>query len=123
MARASINGRVLVVRFSAGERVFTLCGRVELPLEAVRRADSVPPMSGLRGIRRYGISVLGLLHIGRWGTGAGVRQLVAVRRGSPAVRLRVDPAATGVRFDEIVVSLPDVDRLVAAVTRGQAALR
>jgi hypothetical protein len=97
-------------------------GRADVPLAAIREAATVSPLSAVRGIRAHGITVLGLLQVGRWGVGAGVRQLVAVRRGRPAVRLVVDPAA-GFGFDELVVSLRDADGIVRAVTRGRQAHR
>ncbi|MGI5214665.1 hypothetical protein [Plantactinospora sp. CA-290183] len=122
MARASINNGILVVEFSTWERFFTLRRRVDIPVTAVREVATVAPLSGVRGIRRHGITVSGLLRAGHWGHGAGTRQLVAVRRSVPAARVLVDPAA-GLPFDEIVVSLPDADAVVGAVRRGQEAPR
>jgi hypothetical protein len=58
--------------------------------------------------------VTGFRKIGRWGIGVGLRQLVSVRRGQPALRLRLDRATTG--YDEVLVSLPDAAAVAARVT-------
>jgi hypothetical protein len=61
-----------------------------------------------------GFLVSGVVKVGRWGLGTGVRQLVAVRRDTPAVLVKVDQSVEG--FSELLVSTARADELVEALT-------
>jgi hypothetical protein len=114
MAEVEMQGGTVLVRFHGWERVFTGQARLEVPYPAVRGIDVVD--NGLRATRgaRAGLVVTGFRKIGRWGIGVGLRQLVSVRRGQSALRLRLDRVTTG--YDEVLVSLPDAAAVAARVT-------
>jgi hypothetical protein len=115
MARIDERGGAVVVRFSGWEPLFTGRAQLEIPRSALRGTEVVE--NGLRATRgaRVGLHVTGYRKIGRWGLGVGLRQLVSVRRGQPALRLHLDRPTTG--YDEVLVSLPDA-AAVAAGLRG-----
>jgi len=110
MARIEMRDDAMLVRFDRWEPLFTRRAQLEVPFAAIRAVDVVE--NGLRGTRggRVGLLVTGVRKIGRWGVGAGLRQLVSVRRG-PALRLRLDRAATG--YDEVLVSIADAAGVAA----------
>lgn len=107
----------LTVRFGRWEPLFTGRGRVDVPIGALREAECVEePRRATRG-GRSGLLVTGLVKIGRWGVGVGLRQLVSVRRGVPALRLVLDRNATG--YDEVLVSVPDAAGLAAGLSASR----
>jgi hypothetical protein len=109
---------VLVVVFGVAERAFTLRRAVRIPVETISEVQVVAPLSGTRGIRHFGVTVLGLLKVGRWGLGPGVRQLVAVRRGVPALRITLaQPARHG--FDELLISDPGAPEMEKALSSAR----
>jgi hypothetical protein len=112
MARVEERGSGVVVRFEGWEPLFTGRAQLEVPFGAIR--DVAVVENGLRATRggRAGLLVTGVRKIGRWGLGVGLRQLVSVRRGQPALHLRLDRGVTG--YDEVLVSLADA----AAVAAG-----
>lgn len=113
MAEIEVRSGAVSVRFPGWERLFAGRARLEVPFAAVRAVDVLD--NGLRATRggRVGLLVTGLRKIGRWGLGAGLRQLVSVRRGQPALRLRLDRATTG--YDEVLVSHPAAAALAARI--------
>lgn len=113
MARIEERSGAVVVRFEKWEPLFTRRTRLAVPSGAIRAVDVVE--NGLRATRgaRVGLLVTGLRKIGRWGLGVGLRQLVSVRRGQPALRLVLDREITG--YDEVLVSLPDAAAVAAAL--------
>ena len=117
MARIEERDTGVVVRFEGWEPLFTRRTQLEVPFGAIREAEVVE--NALRATRgaRVGLLVTGVRKIGRWGIGVGLRQLVSVRRGQPALRLRLDREATG--YDEVLVSLADA----ATVAEGLRSAR
>lgn len=106
MARTSVHNHVLIVEFSAWERLFTQRRRIVVPLTAARQVKAEPDaLAAIRGMRIAGVEVFGVLKAGYWGLGTNARQLVCVRRGHPAVRITLAPGFAP-RFDEILVSAP-----------------
>jgi hypothetical protein len=112
MARIEERSGAVVVRFEGWEPLFTGRRTLAVPFAAIRGVDVVD--NALRGTRgaRSGLLVTGFRKIGRWGIGVGLRQLVSVRRGEPALRLLMDREVTG--YDEALIGLPDA----AAVAAG-----
>ncbi|MCG5218377.1 hypothetical protein [Streptosporangium sp. KLBMP 9127] len=112
MAAVIIDRGMLVVRFEGWERLFARRGDVQVPMRAVREADLVErPLRAVRGARS-GISVSGVLKVGVWGLGVGIRQLVSARHDVPGLRVEVDRAVSGLPFDELIISTPDAAALV-----------
>ena len=84
-----------------------------VPLGAVSAVEVVPDaLAAVSGLRAPGLG-LPSRKVGTWRR-RGERSLVSVRRGQPALRLRLD----GQRVDTVLVGLPDP----AAVATELAAL-
>lgn len=123
MASVTVTDSALVVRFSAVEVPFVLRRRATVPLESVREATVLAnPLSATKGFR-VGTVVAGLVKIGMWGLGTGVRQIVSVRRGVAGLRIIVDRRASGLRFDEVLVSTPDARSLAEEIRRARRTAR
>lgn len=115
MATVTLGASELRVRFSWWERLALRRAGMAVPLGAVRAVECVgEPLSLTRG-GRFGVIVSGFVKIGVWGFGTGSRQLVSVRRGRPALRIRLDRAAAGGRFDELLLGVRDAERIVDAI--------
>ena len=123
MATAHVDDHAVTVTLSTVEKLF--CGgrtRLVVPLDEVRRAERVelPTRAAATGVARSGLVVTGILKLGRWGIGTRTSRFVSVRRWVPALRLVVDDGfRQQLGYHEILVSTPDVDRLVESL----AALR
>ena len=70
------------------------------------------PMPATRELRSPGSAVPGRVKAGVWRSPSG-REVVAVRRGRGAVRLRL----AGHRYDSVLVSADDADSLAAELDR------
>jgi hypothetical protein len=113
MATMKVNGNELRVEFAAWERLATWRGSLVVPLTAVRGVERIDQaLRRTRGGRR-GLLVSGVVKVGIWGLGAGVRQLVSVKRKVPALRITLDRTVTG--FDELLISTTDADRVAEAI--------
>ncbi|MET8910365.1 hypothetical protein [Micromonospora sp. NPDC004551] len=121
MASVTVTDELVDIRFTGWERIWTGRERLAVPVDGVRHAVLVAdPLRLARGGRR-GVVVSGYLKIGVWGLFGGPRQLVAARRGEPGLHLVLDQAATGGRFDEVVLSDPAAPRVADAIARAMAA--
>jgi hypothetical protein len=119
MATVRADGRTVTVELAPWERLF-VGGRERLavPLAAVVEADRVDLPTRRRATPggRSGLVVTGILKVGRWGVGTGVRQFVSVRRRTPALRLVLDDeGAAQLGYHEVLVSTPEVDDLLAVL--------
>ncbi|WP_209307517.1 hypothetical protein [Geodermatophilus sp. DF01-2] len=95
--------RTLTVSLSRGERVLGLLRDLEVPRSAVRSVEVLPDgLAATRGLRAPGLALPGRRKIGTW-RGRGEKTLVSVRRGRPAVRVRL----TGQRFDTLLLGVDD----------------
>ncbi|GLY78104.1 hypothetical protein [Actinoallomurus iriomotensis] len=120
MATVRITKGLITIEFGPWERFFAGRARHTVPLTAVRRAAATAhPLRVPRGTRR-GLTVSGITKVGVWGLVLGPQQLVAVNRRQPGLHLLLDRGSSGSEFDEVVVSVPDADRLVEDI-RGMAA--
>ncbi len=118
MARVDFDGRELRVRFSALERLATWRAEVRVPLTAVRAVEVLAaPLAHTRG-GRVGFLVSGVVKIGRWGLGTGVRQLVSVRRGTPGLLVKLDG-----EFGELLISTDRAEELAAVLASRSAGRR
>ena len=121
MATVDVVGRGLRVRFSWWERFAVMRGEVVVPLAAVRLIEHVErPLARTRG-GRAGFLVSGVMKVGVWGFGKGVRQLVSVRRTVPALRVTLDRPTSGLRFDELLISTTEAALLAKSITDRRAA--
>ncbi|WP_327092354.1 hypothetical protein OIE66_17415 [Nonomuraea sp. NBC_01738] len=120
MATVMITDGLITIEFGLWERLFLGRSRHTIPLYAVRQAVVTErPLRLARGARK-GLTVSGYTKIGIWGVLGGPRQLVAAYRNQPGAHLVLDRASSGGDFDEVLVSLPDPDRLVEAIRRVAA---
>jgi hypothetical protein len=112
MATLQLTPSTLAVRLTPGERIAGLLRDVEVPLAAVRSAEVVTePLTDLRGLRAPGLALPGIRKVGTWRR-PGERTLVCVRRGQPAVRVRLE----GQRYDTLLVGTEDAAAIVAALS-------
>ena len=112
MASIDIRDDSLVVGYETGpERWFAPKRGTVIPLEAVRDAEPVDRPLSLTVGARSGMHITGFTKIGTWGLARGRRQLVCAYRDRPGIRIRLDRGVDGVRYDELIVSTPDADRL------------
>ncbi|TFV63766.1 hypothetical protein E4P41_03320 [Geodermatophilus sp. DF01-2] len=103
MATVTTTPRTLTVSLSRGERVLGLLRDLEVPRSAVRSVEVLPDgLAATRGLRAPGLALPGRRKIGTW-RGRGEKTLVSVRRGRPAVRVRL----TGQRFDTLLLGVDD----------------
>ena len=113
MATMKVTGNELRVRFAAWERPFVWRAKLDVPLTAIRGVQRVDRALRLTRGGRVGLLISGVMKSGRWGFGAGTRQLVSVRRGVPALRIALSRAETG--YDELLISVADADRLAEVI--------
>ena len=120
MARIEVGADTLAVRLSAWEKAGALRGDVVVPLAAVRSVRvSDAGQREVRGIRAPGTGFPGLISLGTYRRGGGVKDFVAVHGRQPVVVIELDAAASA--FGRLVVSTPDAASVAAAVQRGGAA--
>ncbi len=115
MATVTTTPQTLHVSLTRAERVLGLLRDLEVPRSAVRAVEVVPDgLAAVRGLRAPGLGLPGLRLIGTWRR-RGEKALVSVRRGQPAVRVRL----TGQRFDTLLLGVDDP----AAVARALSPAR
>jgi len=111
MATMQLTPTHLTVRFTLAEKVAGLVRDVELPRAAVRSAEVVAePLSEMRGMRAPGLALPALRKVGTWRR-PGERTLVCVRKGQPALRVRLD----GARYDTALLGTDDAAALAGAL--------
>ena len=113
MATVTTTPQTLHVSLTRAERILGLLRDLEVPRSAVRAVEVVPDgLAAVRGLRAPGLGLPGR-RIGTW-RGRGEKTLVSVRRGQPAVRVRL----AGQRFDALLLGVDDpaavADTLTAA---------
>jgi hypothetical protein len=101
MPDLSVLDGVLHVRFTRPEKFWGLIRDLDVPLALVTKAAEVQRWREVRGFR-VGSSLPRVWLVGRW-YWRHRRQLVALRRGCPAVHLWLRGAA----YDELILSTDD----------------
>ena len=111
MATLQLTPQTLTVRFGRLEKIAGLVRDVDVPLSAVREVDVVrDALPATSGLRAPGLALPGRRKIGTWRS-RGERTLVCVRRGQPAVRVRL----TGQRHDTLLIGAVDATAVAAAL--------
>jgi hypothetical protein len=114
MATVTTTPHTLRVSLSRAERVLGLLRDLEVPRSAVQSVEVVPDgVAATRGLRAPGLGLPGH-RIGTW-RGRGEKTLVSVRRGRPAVRVRL----TGQRFDTLLLGVDDPAAVTGALTTAR----
>ena len=112
MATVQLTPTTVTVRFTTAEKIAGLLRDLELPRAAVRSAEVVPePLDAIRGLRAPGLALPGVRKIGTWRR-PGERSLICVRRGQPAVRVRLE----GARYDTLLLGADDAVALAGELT-------
>jgi hypothetical protein len=112
MARIILSDDEIHIELSLWERIFGLMGNRTIPRSAVTDvALEHDPLGATRGLRAPGLGVPGSVKIGTW-RGKSRKMLVSIRRSTPAVRIE----ATGLDRDAFLVSVPDADAVVTALS-------
>ncbi|MGY1718971.1 hypothetical protein ACI8AG_07985 [Blastococcus sp. SYSU DS0552] len=111
MATLQLTPSTVAVRLTLGEKIAGLLRDVEVPRSAVGSAEVVADaLPATRGLRAPGLALPGARKIGTWRR-PGERTLVCVRRGQPAVRVRL----TGQGYDTLLVGTDDAPAVAAAL--------
>ncbi len=112
MSSVIVSDDTVTVRLSLGSRIAGLLRDQVVPRSAVTGVAVVPDgLAAARGLRAPGLALPGRRKVGTW-RGRGVRRLVDVRRGQPALRLHL----AGQRYDEVLVGSDDAAELATQLT-------
>lgn len=89
MATITIDERTVAVRFTTAEKIGGLVRDQVIDRGTITDAEHVPDgLAATEGMRAPGLALPWRRRIGTWRT-RGAKELVSVRRGEPAVRLRL----------------------------------
>ncbi|MEV6285503.1 hypothetical protein [Kribbella sp. NPDC051770] len=117
MATVRANGATVTVDLTWWERFFAAGRpRLAIPLDAIATVGVVeqPTRWTATPGGRSGLVVTGVLKVGRWGLGTGVRHFVSARRNRPALRLTLTPEGADLTgYDVVLVSTPNAEALAA----------
>lgn len=109
MTSIAVSDDALTVRLPLLSKIAGLLGNQVIPRSAISSADVViDGLAAVRGIRAPGLAIPGRRKVGTW-RGRGARRFVDVRRGQPALRLRLQ----GQRYDELLIGHDDAAALAA----------
>jgi hypothetical protein len=111
MATLTIDRDRLRVTFPLKEKLLGIVGDLDVPLSSVVSADQVRSWREVRGLR-VGLGLPGRWLLGTW-RWRGHKQLVALRRKVPAVRI----ALRDEKYDELLVETPDPAAILAQLPR------
>jgi hypothetical protein len=115
MATVTTTPQTLSVTLTTTEKTLGLLRDLTVPRSAVTSVEVVPDgLSAPRGLRAPGLGLPGVRKIGTW-RARGEKSLVSVRRGQPAVRVRL----AGQRFDTLLVGADDAAAMAAELTAGR----
>ncbi|ATQ31976.1 hypothetical protein D092_22400 [Rhodococcus ruber Chol-4] len=106
MTTLSIDHGVLTLRFTRFEKIAGLIRDVDVPLDAIRDVEvHADGLAATRGMRAPGLGLPGARKIGTW-RARGRNELVAVRRGQPALRVEL----SGHARDALVIGMDDAEQ-------------
>jgi hypothetical protein len=115
MARIEVRDGELVVEQGAIESMFSMRGRIRVPLDAVVRIYADPTVAEEpKGIKAPGTHLPRLFVAGTFHA-AGVKTFWNIRRGERCVVVQV----RGQKFDRFVIEVDDPAAVVAAVDAGR----
>ncbi|HET6391435.1 MAG TPA: hypothetical protein VFG13_01300 [Blastococcus sp.] len=111
MATVRVTPTTVTVSFTRAEKFWGLVRDLEVDRAAVRGVEVVEEaLSAARGLRAPGLAWPGRRKIGTWRC-RGEKSLVSVRRGQPAVRIRLE----GARYDTVLVGADDAATLAGTL--------
>lgn len=113
MATIEVTPTTLHIRYTRGEKIGGLLRDLTVPRALVTDVSVEPDgLAAARGIRAPGLAIPGRRKIGTW-RGRAQRTAVSVRRGQPAVRVRLE----GHRFSQLLIGTPDARQIADRLTR------
>ena len=111
MATAYLSDDCLKVRFTAWEKFFGFVRDVEFPVTSLEHVLVAPDGYRLpHGLRAPGLAVPRRVKVGTWRSRGG-RQLVSVRKGQPALHVRVRDSG----YSDLMIGTDAADSLAGAV--------
>ncbi|MDX6238842.1 MAG: hypothetical protein QOG10_3657 [Kribbellaceae bacterium] len=127
MATVSGDGQEVTIELARWEQLFAGGRRrLVLPVASIveaERVDRPTKWSATPGLR-FGLAVIGVMKVGRWGVGTKTSRFVSVRRSIPAVRFTLDEeGADLIGYDEVLISTRAADRVIASVRASHGAER
>ena len=112
MSSIQVSDDVLTVRLAPLTKLAGLVRDQVVPRSAVTAVEVVQDgLAAARGLRAPGLALPGRRKVGTWRS-RGERVLVCVRRGQPAVRVRL----AGQRYDALLIGADDASAVAAALT-------
>ncbi|MGY1739642.1 MULTISPECIES: hypothetical protein [unclassified Blastococcus] len=112
MTSILVSDDTLTVRLPRLSRIAGLLRDQVVPRSAIVSAEAVSDgLAAARGLRAPGFALPGRRKIGTW-RGRAARRFVDVRRGQPALRLRLQ----GQYYDELLVGHDDAAAVAARLT-------
>jgi hypothetical protein len=112
MATLQLTPTTLALHLTLGEKLAGLLRDLDVPRTSVRAVEVVhEPLRELRGLRAPGLAVPGIRKVGTWRR-PGERTLVSVRKGQPAIRIRLE----GARYDTLLVGTDDAPAIARSLT-------
>ncbi len=112
MATITVDADRLRVTFPTTEKLLGVVGDLDVPVSSVLSAHEVASWREVKGWR-MGLGLPGVWLLGTW-RWRGHKQLVALRRNRPAVRV----VLRGEKYDEVLVETPDPEAVLARLSRG-----
>ncbi|ADB35223.1 hypothetical protein Kfla_6220 [Kribbella flavida DSM 17836] len=120
MATVRVHDRTVIIQLAWWERLFAAGrSRFVVPADLIATVGVVdqPTRWTATPGARSGLVVTGVLKVGRWGIGTGVRHFVSVRRDRPALRLTTTAeGADLIGYHVLLVSTPEAPTLAADLT-------
>lgn len=119
MSTIRIDPTTVAIELTNWERVFALRGDVTIPRGDIASvAVLTDALAAAKGLRAPGLGAPGIRKVGTWRT-RGSRTLVSVRRGQPAVRIRMRPSS---EWDAVLVGSDEAPTIAARLAEdGPAA--
>lgn len=120
MPNISYDNLHLRVDFGGFEALMTRRRRFDIPAEALTgfevSSDWVNEIHGLR----YGLHVAARWKLGIWKHPSGTKRLIAMKRGTSVLRVQLARDQVDGRFDELLISTPEAERIAATVQANAA---
>jgi hypothetical protein len=115
MTTVRVTADSIELTLTTAEKIGALRGDLRVPRSAVVAVEVVPDgLAATRGLRAPGLAVPGVRKVGTW-RGAVGKQFVSVRRGEPAVRVRL----AGQPYDVLLIGSADAPALAAELGAGR----
>ncbi len=111
----------LRVDFGNHETLMTARRSFEVDSDAITGFEVQPGwISEVHGMR-YGYHMLGLHKLGIWKHPSGTKRLIAMKRGTSVLRVRLDRSKVDGGFDELLISTPEAAD-IAETVKAKAAV-